>query len=372
MTKEQSFLLENNVAGKSALEVLAEMPPVTGGELTELLDVFQVSLEATVQSEEKLVEMYQGLREINPGFTPDQYSSDKKANVLANVVAGFYAPLIHGFSLMVLKNIESGQLPDIVFAPPRDTIPMVSSLSALSQMTGVEIEIVQPPITRKTAGVFNNQNGEFTAQDPLFAEMVEQVADGVEGIVELEFGIYSTTSLSTAVILAQNGVKQFIPLKFYGLGPNLSWVHALLTNGREWVADKAEAGGLVNGQQIAELMVLIDSFEEFGMQNMHKTISRLAMDNKGQVVPVIESVDSKTLEIAQATNLAVMMTAADYVDITSEKVQLLLAKVPDMLAMANDGFPTMLTKAIPPMNNYDEHFDNIKESGVFSYPELII
>lgn len=371
MSKEM-FIPEKDVAGKSALEVLAEMPSVTGNELTELLDVFQDSLEAVVQDPNKQMEMYAGLQEINPSFSPKQYAEDSKANSLANIVAAYYAPLIHGFSGMVLKNIEDGWLPDTIFAPPRDTIPIANSLSCLSQIKGVPVKVLQPSITRKTAGVYNNQNGEFTGQDPLFSQMVKDVGGDISEVVEIEFGIYSTTSLSTAKIMAENGLKQFVPLKFYGLGPNLSWVHALLANGQEWIAEKAEAEGLVSGQEIASLMVLIDSFEEFGMQNMHQTVGELSLDNNGQVVPVIEPVNNEVLEIARATNLAVIETAALYADIQSEQVVALLNWMPKMKLMAQQGFPTMLTKPIPPMNNYDDHFQQIKDSGLFSHPELLL
>ena len=361
-----------NLPVKSALDILGQMPPVEGNELTLLLDTFQGSLGSVVEDPQKLQGLYDSLQEINPSFSVETYSENPKADVLANVVAGYYAPLIHGFSSMVLKNIQAGILPNTVVAPPRDAIPIAMSIRAMSQLKGMEVSVLEPPITRKVAGVFNNQNGLTEGQDLLFGQMVEQTFHQVGGVTEVEFGIYSTTSLVTALELSRNGVDQYVPLKFYGLGPNLSWVHALLSDGQEWVADEAELNGQVNSAEIAHLMVLIDSLEEFGMQNMHQSVTSLSINDQDLVVPIIELVDQGTLEIAMATNQAVTRTTEKYMDIEPEKVVGLLKAVPTLVELANQGFPVILASAIPPMDNYDDHFQQIKDSGIFTYPSLLI
>ena len=54
------------------------------------------------------------------------------------------------------------------------------------------------------------------------------------------------------------------------------------------------------------------------------------------------------------------------------KIVKLLKAVPDLVGLAKQGFPVMLSSAIPPMDNHNEHFQKIRDSGIFDYPNLIV
>lgn len=361
---------------KSALQALAEMSPVVGSGLDLLLAQFHRSVEVVSNDGEAFTQMCAVLHEVNPHFSPEAYSSLSEANVMANVVAGVYAPLIHGFSKTILKNIQLGKLPEVIVAPPRDTVPLAISLEAMAEQAGAGLTILKPPITRKTAGIPDNQSDEVPREDPLFSSMVYQVFGGCSdgsGVTELETGIYSTTSLKVASMLKESGIGEYVALKFYGLGPNLSYVHALLSGGAEWVAEKTEWAGLVDADEVAQLMVLLDSLEEFGMQNIYQSVSQLRLNGSGRVEPVIEPVGARVLEIAKATNLAVGQTAAQYSALDSEELGLqLLSVVPQLIKLSQEGYPFMLTAPIPPMDNKEEHFARIRDTQVFSYPRLVL
>jgi hypothetical protein len=367
--KEMSF-------SNSALQALAEMRSVGGSELDLLLDQFHQSVETVSRNSEAFKRMCMILHEINPYFSPEIYSSLSEANVLANVVAGLYAPLIHGFSKTVLRNIHNGKLPEVIVAPPRDTIPLVVSLEAMVEKTGDGLAILKPPITRKTAGIPNNQLDEITREDPLFKLMISQTFNthrNGRGITELETGIYSTTSLKVACMLNELGISEYVALKFYGLGPNLSYMHALLSGGTEWMAEKAEQSGVVDGKQIAQLMVLLDSLEELGMQNVYKSVNQLQLNSSNRVEPVIKPVSKMTLEIANATNLAVAQTAWQYLTLKDKELNLrLLNAVPQLVDLSQEGYPFMLSAPIPPMDSKEDHFMSIRKAQVFSYPELTL
>lgn len=362
---------------ETALEVLSQMPPVSGDELEVLLTRFHRSVERVAGDKQAFEEMCGILGEINPHYEQEEYSRLPKANVLANVVAGFYAPLIHGFTQTVLENVEQGRLPRALACPPRDTIPLVNSLQAASEIRGQSLELYTPPITRKVAGIEDNQADESPCQDPLFPDLIRETygreLECGRGVTELEPGIYSTTSLKVADLMSEFGCERYVALKFYGLGPNLSYVHGLLSEGQEWVAERAELTGVVEGKKIADLMVFLDSIEEFGMQNFYQSVCRLQRNRQGRVVPVIEPVSDEDVEIAFATNKAVVDTADCYtrVDIL-DLSRRLLGSVPELREMAGKGYPFMLEDPIPPMDDHEEHFGKIRERGVLDYPDLIL
>ncbi|MBL7078073.1 hypothetical protein ISS42_00220 [Candidatus Shapirobacteria bacterium] len=373
---QQSAWSENLGHLNSALAVLGEMPSVEGNELDRLLAKFHESVKTIAGSEVAFAKMCALLKEINPHFILKEFSTLPKANVLANVVAGIYGPLIHGFSQAVIENIQMSNLPEVIVAPPRDTIPLVTSLKTMAGIEGVDLQIIKPPVTRKTAGIPNNQSSGTAKEDPLFRSMVHQEfkhrLNGT-GLTEIEFGIYSTTSLKIARLLKSMGLKEkYIALKFYGLGPNLSYVHGLLSGGKEWVAESAESQLLVDPAQIAGLMVLLDSLEEFGMQSVYQSVSRLYLGDDGKILPFVQPVDVETFEIARATNEAIASTALYYATIGPGFAIHLLEQVPHLVELAHQGYPFILQAPIPPMDNKEQHFASIRTAGVFSYPELVL
>jgi hypothetical protein len=357
----------------TALDVLLNMKQVEGTELDALLACFHNSVGQAAGNVQTFNKLQSVLHEVNREYFPATYSSLPEANVLANVVAAYYAPLIHGFSTMILDNVSSGTLPPVVLVPPRDTIPIAVSLKNMSRIKRVPITLLDPPINRNTSGVVNNQKDHFVGRDPLFDQLLQEevVPHTKSGLVEAEFGIYSTTSLVVAKWLHTHQVETALaPVKFYGLGPNTSWVHALLSDGEEWVAEQEETAGLVDPYTIAGLMVLIDTLEELGMQNMYESVERLQHNAKGRVVPVVAPVSAVAQEIARATNAAVAHTAKQYRDVPVSFTKDLLLTVPQMVALAQEGYPTMLTGPIPPMNAPEAHFKDIRTSGLFNYPKL--
>lgn len=346
--------------------------------LDHLTQAFNADVNYMVLNKEKQQEMLALLGDYNPRFKPVEIDCQyPETRVLANVVAGIYAPLIHGFTSMVLKNIDCGLLPGVIMAPPRDAIPLVTSLKAITAAKGLAYPmILMPPINRITAGIPNNQKLEFEAhKDRLFDLLVEQTfnhLNGYQGVTEMETGIYGTTSLVTAATLRKLGLNHYHALKFYGLGPNLSYIHGLLSSAQEWQAEIAEAKGLVDPSQIASLMVLLDTIEELGMEKFFQSVNALAMDADGQVIPVINPSSAKEVEVAYATNEVIKLTASQYLDQKPEEVKQLLTKIPWLVAKSQQGFPFTLKTSIPSMDSQEEHFTKIRESGLFAYPKLVL
>lgn len=359
-----------------ALEILAAIP-TDGTEEEKLVEEFAETLRAMVGNPEKQRQLVEKLSEINPNYQPKLYSQDNKANVLANVVAAIYAPLIHAFTGSVLKNIQAGVLSPVVIAPPRDGIPFANSIKAQAALKGVNIRVIDLQVTRKVAGITNQQgqNGRVATPDPLLEEYVTQeLGPYLEyGFTEIEPGIYSTTSMVTAELAAKMGSKKYAALKLYGLGPNLSFVHALLTGGKEWVAEDAETMGLVNSQKIASLMTLLDSTEEFGMQHMHASVSSLRRDEFGLVRPDIQDSEPENLAIAIASNLAITDTAALYADgdLALQTATNIVERFDEIVELANQGYPLCLTNLIPPgkVDGKIALFQKIRNSQLLDQPK---
>jgi hypothetical protein len=298
-----------------------------------------------------------------------------ETKVLANVVAGIYAPLIHGFATTVLKNIENGILPNIVIAPPRDAIPLANALKSQAKLIDSELNIIMPHINRNTAGIVNNQKNAIAQKSPLIDLLFDQTISSVKnknGFVEIETGIYGTTSLVMAQAFKSRGVEKYIPIKFYGLGPNLSYIHAILSDGKEWIAEKAEGDGLVDKENISDLMVLLDTMEELGMENYFKSVEELQLDKNGTVVPNIIPSSDKEQEIAFVTNQVICQTAQLYKNISVDEIKLMLNKIKILENISKEGFPFTFTSTIPSMDSKEEHYNKIKKLNLFDYPKLIL
>jgi len=358
----------------TALELLASIP-VDGTEEDRLVSEFAETLDAMIGDEKKQYSLVEKLMEINPNYQPKIYSQDTKANILANVVAAIYAPLIHAFTGSVLKNIQAGILSPVIIAPPRDAIPFANSIKALAEIKGIPIKVIDLQVTRIIAGIGNQQasKGKVAMPDPLLAEYVyQELSPYLEyGFTEIEPGIYSTTSMMNAELAAKMGNVKYAAFKLYGLGQNLSFTHALLSGGQEWIAENAEAAGLVNTQQIADLMTLLDSTEEFGMQHMHASVCKLFRDENGLIQPFIEDADPDNYAIAVASNLAVTDTAQSYSDDGSLKTACtILSKFKDIIELSKQGYPLSLTNLIPPgkTDGKKELFEKIRQCTLLYQP----
>lgn len=341
-----------------------------------LLAEFHRAANSVIESEAKRQQMIALLKEFNPRYVPvNAKTSSAKAEVLAEVVAGIYVPFIHSFSQAVLKNIEKGIIPEDVIAPPRDSIPLAVSLKSYASLKGVEINILTPPVNRNTAGIENNQKPGQARMHPLMAKLFEQVKasmNGTIGLTEIETGIYGTTSFVMAEEFKKRGLNEYVPIKFYGLGPNLSYVHAILSNGKEWLAEKAEGEGFVDNSLVGEVMVLLDTMEELGMEKFYQSVENLSLSSEGSVVPLIVPVSDEELEIAKVTNAVIQETAAKYDGIQPEEVAGLLRTIAWLIEKSIEGFPFTLTSPIPSMDSKGEHFAKIKISNLFDCPKLII
>ncbi len=268
-----------------------------------------------------------------------------------------------------------GVLPPEVVAPPRDAIPLVSSLLAQAEIRGIDLHIFEPPVNRNTAGIANNQKSGDAKVSPFLSLMFDQTVSAMNGtpsIVEVETGIYGTTSMIMASAFKSRGVESYYPLKFYGLGPNLSFVHAILSNGQEWLAENAEAFGLVSKSQVAGLMVLLDTMEELGMEKFYQSVENLMIDKDGLVKPVKMTVSDEELEVAIATNQVIKDTASLYEKMPLETLVQMLGDVPKLVECSVAGYPFTLTKAIPSMDSREEHFKSVRSLKLFDYPKLRI
>lgn len=345
--------------------------------IDKLVAQFDESVDSVIESPEKQVKMFDLLKEYNSEFIPLKFKTwSQKAKILGNVVAGIYAPLIHGFSGTVLKNIENGTLPPVILTPPRDAIPISVSIQTLAKLKGIEVEILMPHINRNTAGIANNQKTGVAKESPLLALHVRQLATGLSngkmGMVELEPGIYGTTSLVMAERFKQEGLGKYVPIKFYGLGPNLSYVHAVLSGGKEWLAENAEESEQVDVGLISEMMVILDTMEELGMQGFYQSVEELELDNNGTVVPAIVASSQEEQEIAKVTNRAIEFTAAEYQNVPDTQIAAMLQKIPWLVEKSQKGFPFTLSEPIPSMDSKEEHFTKIRDSELFDYLPLTL
>lgn len=340
-----------------------------------LLAKFGASVESTAASAKSKTELVEALREYNPWYDPVKINGkDAKATVMEQVVAGVYAPLIHGFANALVENIKLGNLPNVVICPPRDAIPLLVSLKQTAKLAGLQIKFLTPDVNRNTAGIENNQKAGETREDELFPELLTQVAGkvGQGGVVEVETGIYGTTSMVMATALKQLGVSKYVSVKFYGLGPNLSYVHAVLSGGKCWLAEKSEELAWVDSGQVEKLMVLVDTLEEFGMQNGYRSVEKLRKSKSGAVVGEIAFNGDETRQLAYATNMAVYNTTKLYYGVGQGEIRGLLERVPWLVEKSKTGLPLTLEAAIPSMDSKEEHFARIRRAGVFDYPELVL
>lgn len=344
--------------------------------IDRLLAEFHQSVGEVVSVPEKQGEMVTLLKQFNPKYVPlGEVGELDEKEVLVNVVAGVYAPLIHGFSSCVAKNIKEGLLPPVVLAPPRDAIPIAVSLQEQSRIQGVDVQLLMPHVNRNTAGIANNQKAELVDRSPFLDTHFDQLIHGMNGkksAVELETGIYGTTSLVMAEGFKERGLEEYVPIKIYGLGPNLSFVHAILSNGQEWVAEVAEEGGLVDLELARAFMVILDTMEELGMEKFYQSVEDLGVDDNGKVIPVIVPASEKELSIAQATNQVIKDSALKYTGLSPSYMLEMVKKVPWLTKQSTNGFPFTLTSPIPSMDSKKEHYNKVRNSGLFNYPKLII
>jgi|GEM_PF-5618024 len=339
-----------------------------------LLAQFHDSVSLVSKDPKKHANMVEALRAYNPKFTPVLVETDlAEAKVLANVVGGIYAPLIHGFTTTIIRNIKDNRLPNVIVAPPRDAIPLAIALQAHSEIQGVDIKLLMPHVNRNTAGIVNNQKDSLVGRSPHLDLLLDQIVQSMGasiGAVEIEPGIYGTTSLIMAEAFKARKLDQYFPIKFYGLGPTSSYVHAVLSGGNQWVAERAEGQGLVETSQINDLMVLLDTMEELGMEKAYKCVEHLELGRDGAVEPVLVPSSAEESEIARVTNGVIKETASQYANITASEVRALLNNVPFLVEHSQEGLPFTLAEPIPSMDSKEKHFDNIRKSKLFDYPNL--
>ncbi len=339
--------------------------------IQRLTTQFSESVSSVAECSEKYEEMLKQIKEFNPQFVPISVEAEvPEAKVLAQVVAGIYAPLIHAFSLTILKNIDAGNLSPVIVAPPRDAIPLRNSLFVMAQLKGVSIQVLEPYVNRNTAGIANNQKSGITGRSPYLDQHIDQVAaamNGTEAITEVETGIYGTTSLVMAHEFAQRGIEVYTPMKIYGLGPNVSFLHGVLSGGQEWIAEEAD----VDQKVVRDFMVMLDSMEELGMEKAHQSVEELENVN-GVIQPVIVPVSGRDLAIYHATNSAIIQTTPQYADMSTHQILQLLHNLPWLIEQSRQGMSFTLQSAIPPMDSMEEHFAKIRQSGLFHYPKLLL
>ncbi len=318
------------------------------------------------------------ITQLNPWFQFNVYSPDSKANLLANIVAGIYAPLTHAFSATILHNISLGMLPSTVIAPPRDTIPIAHSIRALATYKGLAVPVLQPSINRNIAGIANNQSAQIASASPLLLDYVmQELGPHINGgFTELEYGIYGTTTRAMVQCLRQMGIKtRYVSPKFYGLGPNLSYVHGLLTNGQYWTAEEAEINFPEIIPQVNQLMVIIDTLEEIGMANMYESPQYL-MKRKGKIGPLKPHATKDNVKLATAANEAVISTAGQYGQMPLNELNILalhiLNNVDQLMKAAGQGIPVALAQPIPSMQNRDALFADLRANRYFELPSLLL
>lgn len=338
------------------------LPPE--GKLEPILQQFHEDIKNCATSPEKISEICKLIKEFDPSFEwNNDYSPDAEICLMANIVSGIYAPLIVSFCYTILKNVESGNLPKNLYIPPRDGYPLIAAMRVLSQNLGIEVNIIDLPVSRALAGIDNNQADGQAMQDPLLIEYLQQHIGECEGdIVEVETGIYGTLTLMMSLLFEEGEIDtSIIPIKMFGLGPTLSYFKSIFDNGN-WNAE--HNGDKFDADFNKWWMLLIDTLEEFGMSNLHKTVTQLERNESGEIVPVYDKAAQRDIDIAVATNRAVIL-AADKFSNNPEQLaaatRKILENVHILLNAANQGLPVLFRRAIESMGNKDEHFDNLRK-----------
>jgi len=325
--------------------------------LDTLLNQFNNSVETSAVNP---TEVYVALKKLNPYFNYQTYSPDKKADLLANIVAAIYAPLINAFISTILDKIELEEIPNIIFVPPRDAIPLFLSIIEQAKNRNIYIEILDPSLNRKILGINNNQSDEDAVEDPLVNKYIFQTFAQHNGmsILEIETGIYGTTTLALANKFKELGLDiKILPIKMYGLGPNLSFFHYLLSGSWNAMQTNLNCVDIINAA-----MILLDSLEEFGMQNYYASPSQLA-DNGQFVYPIFNFNSPEVIRMAKAANSAIVATAKLYTGETGNEVALNILKNIDRLVVhALEGLPLCFVDAIPSMDDKEGHYIRFKKA----------
>jgi hypothetical protein len=152
----------------------------------------------------------------------------------------------------------------------------------------------------------------------------------------------------------------------------LSYVHALLSAGKEWIAERVNLEDSDFRNIVGSGMVILDTMEELGMEKHYRSVEKLERDSTGLVVPKIVPAIAEDQEIARVTNLTLLKTAGKYRGIGTGEVLQLLKGIPQLVEQSQSGMPFTLTNAIPSMDSKEEHFENIRKSKLFDYPALIL
>jgi hypothetical protein len=366
--------------------------------IDDLLAAFHGDIAQLAEQKTRYQELMLKLHQLNPCFEPisaiDHFGAlpeaivaeldeeqKERLLVLVNIYTAIYVPLIHAFSYFVLTNIQAGKLPNNLLIPPRDPIPIYFAMHAQAGTLGMVLNTITPAMNRKIAGIANNQSDYSPQVDPLFHDYVKQELAALgspDEIVEIEPGVYSTTSLRIAQYMNDNGHKiAYIPVKIYGRGPNISFIHWLLTDEQTAIAELAEANPVV--MELADkCMVILDTLEEFGAQNAYHSPASLE-GTKPDIKPVTVANDPFAQALASLTNASIIHSADSYLAIADAPDGLfslaknLLLAVDDLMAMAADGFPVVFTEPIPPMDDREPHYQNLRaaqESGIINYKKL--
>lgn len=330
-----------------------------------LLELFGESVKNTAYDKTKIEETICIIQSVNPDFSwSEEYSEDAEINLIANIVEGIYAPLITAYAYTIVQNVKEGVLPPNLYIPPRDGYPLIGAIRVIAQSLDVNVNIIPIPVSRAMAGIENNQEDEEAVKDPLLPEYLAQELGCIDGdlIVEVETGIYGTLTLKLSEVFEKANIeKQIIPLKMYGLGPTLSFFRAMFDSGN-WYADSGSESFDPNMNKW--WMIILDSIEEYGMSNLHQTVKTLQKGPDGKVLPVYLPVEERTLDIAKATNWAVILHAQKSVESKEnplEVARMILLNVPKLTAAAKGGIPVIFEAAIKSMSNRDKHFRNLVE-----------
>jgi hypothetical protein len=360
--------------------------------LDEILQKFDADIAEVSDSSELTKTMLAKIQRFNPYFVPiqtleefvsvpaqdpnlwhmlSQLDEQEKQILLAkvNIYKGIYSPLIHAFTAFVLKLMQENKIPNSFVIPPRDPIPIYFAMLAQANINHQILNIVTPAMNRHIAGIPNNQIDEITITDKYFADYVRQELAKLghpNCIVEIEPGIYSTTSLMIAEYMNNNGhLVRYMPLKLYGKGPNFSFIHGLLTGGKQYVAETAEQDPAVADLADA-CMVILDTIEEFGAQNATKSPQRL-LEKNGVIYPDYELNDAFAQCLASLTNAVIIMDAERYKhldDIGQLKViaQNLIFNVHELIDLAHEGIPLVFNEPIPSMDDKEAHYAALREA----------
>jgi hypothetical protein len=295
---------------------------------------FSARVGACVNNPKRQEQLVEYIQRLNSAYSPiGEIGKMDSRQVLLNLVAGIYGPMICAFADAISKNVRKRLPPNLIFLP-RDAYPILSAFLEICK---------DPSFCRPLVLHFNRE--ETLQKDPLLKEYLTQMIgemkreDNGLRITEVDTGVFGTVSklLAKALKDVAPDIESYVPVKFFGLGHGVSFVHAV--HNRYGSKDSNRIGGF---KQVC------DTMEGIGLGKLHSKVKKFKMSSNGKVIPTIEDFsDGGVGEFAKDSNRVISELARNPEN-SRIGVQMIL-RFEELLNEKN--LPLAYCAPLPPSNN---------------------